>query len=58
MAEGDDKTSWWRVHSLLNSVNHAWRTPTMHPAQSYDDDETDAIFEAVRAFMRQLAGVI
>ena len=58
MSNGTEKTDLWQVHALLNGINHAWRTPTMHPASAYSDSEASAIYDSVKAFMRHLSKVV
>jgi hypothetical protein len=45
------------VSAHLNSVRIAWRNEVMHPKQSYSREEAHAIFNAVRAFMIDLAAL-
>lgn len=45
------------VSAHLNSVRIAWRNEVMHPKQSYSREEARAIFNAVRAFMVDLAAL-
>lgn len=58
LPEGDAKTAWWEVHSMLTSVGRAWRNPTMHPAKSYDAAQAMKVFDAVKGFMNDLAALV
>ncbi|HWK46698.1 MAG TPA: hypothetical protein VNT30_18395 [Stellaceae bacterium] len=58
MTNPAEKSAWSEVRALLDSVAHAWRNPTMHPADAYTEEEADAIFESVKAFMRRLAPMV
>lgn len=55
MAEGDPKASWWEVHAMLVSVGKSWRNKTMHPAQSYSEEQARKVYDAVKGFMADLA---
>lgn len=46
------------VSSHLYGVKVAWRNEVMHPKQTYTPEEAEAIFNNVRTFIRELAGVI
>ncbi len=41
--------------AYLRSVKDAWRNPTMHVAQVYTEVQAEDIWNAVKAFMRQLS---
>ncbi|MEQ1617988.1 MAG: hypothetical protein ABL883_06550 [Terricaulis sp.] len=58
LPEGEEKAAWWEVHSMLTSVGHAWRNPTMHPARNYDTAQAKKVFEAVKGFMNDLAALV
>lgn len=53
----------WRLHehfystatANLRAVKDAWRNPTMHIDQVYDEDQSLAVWNAVKAFMRHLS---
>jgi hypothetical protein len=49
------KAKFGAVLAHLNSVRIAWRNEVMHPKQSYTREEAHTIFQAVRAFMIDLA---
>lgn len=44
-----------RVASHLGNVRDAWRNPTMHPADSYGEEDAEHVFANVRRFMHILA---
>lgn len=46
------------ISSNLYNVKLAWRNEVMHPKDTYTPDEAEAVFFAVRGFMRELASVI
>lgn len=50
-----EQIKWYKVQAYLESVNRGWRAPTAHPKQTYTEDEAKAVFEATKAFMRELA---
>ena len=52
-AEKRDK--WSEVSSQLFHVKNCWRNQTMHPKQTYSDEEATEIFLAVKSFLRCLA---
>ena len=58
LPEGPDKEKWSEVVVLLHYVKIAWRNTTMHPKQTYTKTEAEAIFEAVKAFLRHFAKAI
>ncbi len=39
----------------LRAVKDAWRNPTMHVEQVYDDDQAFTVFNTVKSFMRHLS---
>jgi len=41
--------------ALLTTVKRAWRNPTMHPKQTYTEEDAEDILQAVKSFMRELA---
>lgn len=49
---------WTEAHNLLWGVGKAWRNTTMHPAETYTDEEAETLFNAVRGFMRHLAPLV
>lgn len=58
LPEGPNKEKWSEVVVLLHYVKIAWRNTTMHPKQTHTKAEAEAIFEAVKAFLRHLASAI
>jgi hypothetical protein len=50
-----EQNKWYKVHAYLETVNRAWRVPTAHPKQTYTVDEAQAVLDATKAFMRELA---
>jgi hypothetical protein len=53
-----DGISYRSLVVLLETVKEAWRNPTMHPKQTYTEEEADEIFNSVKGFMRKMAGII
>lgn len=45
------KEHWTQVLAYLNNVRIAWRNTTMHPKNTYTEDEAIAIYAALRSFM-------
>jgi len=41
--------------TMLTTVKHSWRNPTMHPKNVYTEEEALDIWNSVRVFMRHLA---
>jgi hypothetical protein len=58
MAKGDAKDSWSESHAHLYHVKQAWRNKTMHPKKTYTEEEAEAVWAAVRSFMRHLAKLL
>ena len=58
MKPGDMRNAWSETFSLLYHVKQSWRNDTMHPKQTYTEDEARAIFSAVNAFMKSLASLV
>jgi hypothetical protein len=54
----EKKDAWSEAHSSLYHVKQAWRNKTMHPAKSYTAAQARDVFEAVRAFIDHLAGLL
>ncbi len=50
-----EQISWYRVQQDLVVINRAWRVPTSHPKESYSPEEAQEIFNATKAFMKELA---
>lgn len=58
MPKGEERNRWSESHSHLYHVKQAWRNDTMHPKKTYTDDQAQAVFDAVRSFMRHLASLV
>jgi hypothetical protein len=54
LPEGEIKRKWHEAGSLLYYVKEAWRNGTMHPKQTYTEEEAIAIFGTVKAFVVSL----
>jgi hypothetical protein len=54
----DKRDAWSESHSHLYHVKQAWRNGTMHPKKTYTQEEAEAVFAAVRVFMRHLAKLL
>ena len=52
---GPERDALSGIHAMLYSVKQAWRNSTMHPRETYTDEEAEALFGAVRAFLATLA---
>lgn len=50
-----EQIQWYKVHSYLESINRAWRAPTAHPKQTYTEEETLNVINAVKGFIQELA---
>lgn len=57
MPKGPGRDKWSGVLTMLYHVKQKWRNPTMHPKQTYTDDEARDVYEAVKSFMLDLAEV-
>lgn len=55
MPKGDRRNQWSEIHANLYHVKQAWRNDTMHPKATYTEEEAREVFDAVRAFMRNLS---
>jgi hypothetical protein len=58
LPKGPKQDEWLKVHSLLHSVNRAFRTKTAHPAQKYTQEEAQNAFNVTKAFMQEMASMI
>jgi HEPN domain-containing protein len=58
MPKSDASTNWYRVQTSLESLARAWRNPTMHPKQTYTEEEAREVFQASRSFMRHVAPLV
>ncbi len=55
MPPSPKRDGWHSIMGMLYSVKECWRNSTMHPKQTYTNEEAHAVFEAVKAFMNRLA---
>lgn len=55
MPKGTERDKWSENHSLLYHVKQAWRNNTMHPKQTYTEDEAWTVYDAVKSFLTNLA---
>jgi hypothetical protein len=58
MPKGGQRNAWSENFTLLYHVKQAWRNDTMHPKQTYTEDEARSIYAAVRSFMQNLASLV
>jgi hypothetical protein len=58
MADNNEKIKWYRVQQDLVTVNRAWRVPTNHPKETYTPDQALEVFDATKAFMKELAPLV
>jgi hypothetical protein len=58
MPKGAKRNNWSEVHTHLYHVKQAWRNDTMHPKQTYTEEEARAIYSAVDTFSRRLAALV
>jgi len=54
----EERIRWESILGYLETVKVAWRNPTMHPKQTYTEEEAESIIGAVKALMRELAKII
>lgn len=52
---GPEKDSWLEVHSMLYSVNRAFRTKTAHPEKIYTQEQALSAISAVNGFLSHMA---
>lgn len=50
-----DKDFFEDIYISLDAVRNAWRNATMHVEKEYNEEEADAVYRAVRTFMKKLA---
>lgn len=55
MPKGQARDDWSEIQANLYHVKQAWRNDTMHPKATYTEEEAREVFDAMKAFMRQLA---
>ncbi len=53
-----ERIKWDSALNHLDSVRSAWRNTTMHPKQTYTEEEAEEILNCVKGFTRQLAKII
>ena len=58
MAKGPEKDKWSEALTLLIHVKQAWRHPTMHPKETYTEEQAKVVLDATGAFMRHLASLV
>lgn len=58
MQPGERKDEISAICSMLYHVKQAWRNSTMHPKQTYTDDEAKAVFDASKSFLNAVAGIL
>jgi hypothetical protein len=58
MPRGDERNEFSANVSLLYHVKQAWRNSTMHPKQTYTDDEAVTVFNATKSFLNNLAALL
>jgi HEPN domain-containing protein len=58
MPKGNIRNEWSENFSLLYHVKQAWRNETMHPKQTYTEEEAKEVWAAVRSFIRNLASLV
>lgn len=54
----EEQIRWYRAQQHLVVINRAWRVPTNHPKQTYTADQACEVFDAAKAFMRELAELV
>jgi hypothetical protein len=58
MPAGSEKDEWQTISAMFYAVKEAWRNNTMHPKQTYTEEEAIEVFDAVRTFLRRLSIVL
>lgn len=58
MPQGSDRNQWSENLTLLYHVKQAWRNDTMHPKNTYTEEQATEVFRAVKSFMTHLAGLV
>jgi len=56
--KGDHKNKWAAVASLLHYVRIAWRNSTMHPKNTYTEDEARDVYNSCKSFMSSLGELL
>ena len=57
MPKGKKQDDWLAAHSMLHSVNRAFRTKTAHPGKTYSDEQAENAYQAVKSFLQELASL-
>lgn len=52
------RDQWSASHVHLYHVKQAWRNDTMHPKQTYTEEQATEVYRAVRSFMTHLADLV
>lgn len=55
LPKGPNRDAWSEILTLLYHVKQKWRNGTMHPKQTYTNDEATTVYQAVRSFLQHLA---
>lgn len=58
LPKGKKRDDWSAACGFLYHAKQAWRNDTMHPKQTYTEEEATEVFRTVRAFMNQLAKLL
>jgi len=58
LGKTDDAKTFASISSNLYNVKLAWRNEAMHPNATYTPEDAEAIFVAVRNFMRELCSIL
>ena len=58
LPKGSERDRWSESHSHLYHVKQAWRNDTMHPKKTYSEEQSQAVFDAVRSFLTHLAPLV
>lgn len=57
-AERNSQQKFAEIVGYLGTIKDAWRNSTMHPKNTYTEEEAKVIFDATRMFMQKLAATI
>lgn len=55
MPDDERKAQWQAASTYLFQVKEVWRNDTMHPKNTYTDEEAREVFEATRVFIKHAA---
>ncbi len=53
-----DRIKWESLLGHLETVKIAWRNPTMHPKETYTEEEAENIIRAVKTLLREIVMII